>query len=110
MEGETVPTVTVKVSSGVSQAERLRTALVVVQALSQNSVSGHIASVDVSSLTAIELWYEERFQIDLGDTGQLEYKIQVLKSTIDQMESYESGHLDLSFKNWADKVGYTPFA
>lgn len=109
-EGETVPTVTVALTAGVSQAERLRTALVVLQALSQNSVSGYIASVDLTSLTNIELWYEERFQIDLGDTGQLEYKIQVLKSTIAQMEAYESGRLDLSFKNWVDKVGYTPFA
>ena len=27
----------------------------------------------------------------------------------ENMEDYESGHLDLSFTNWPDKVGYTPF-
>ena len=108
-EGQTVPTVTVAVPTGVSHAERLRTALIVLQALSQSSISGHVDSVDMTSLTTIELWYDERFQINLGDTGQLEYKIQVLQATISQMEAYESGHLDLSFKNWADKVGYTPF-
>jgi len=110
LEGEqTLPSVTMNVPVGVTQAERLRTALVVLQALGQNSVSGHVDSVDLTSLTAIEMWYEDRFRINLGDTGQLEYKMQVLKATINQMESYESGDLDLSFKNWADKVGYTPF-
>ena len=102
---ETTPTVTV----GITSAERLRTALTVLQQLSTNSISGMVDSVDVKTLTAIELWYDERFQVNLGDTGQLEYKLGALKATIGQMESYESGHLDLSFKNWTDKVGYTPF-
>ena len=97
------------ITVGVTGAERLRTLLTVLQQLSTTSISGKIDSVDVSSLNSIELWYDERFQINLGDTGQLEYKIAALKATIEQMESYESGHLDLSFKNWTDKVGYTPF-
>ena len=108
-EPATVPASTPTVTVGITGAERLRTALTVLQQLSTNSISGKIDSVDVKTLTAIELWYDERFQVNLGDTGQLEYKINALKATIDQMESYESGHLDLSFKNWADKVGYTPF-
>ena len=102
---ETLATVPV----GVTGADRLRTALTVIQQLSTNSISGMIDSVDVTSLSSIELWYDERFQVNLGDTGQLEYKISALKATIEQMESYESGHLDLSFTNWPDMVGYTPF-
>ena len=102
---EEVPTITV----GITGAERLRTALTVLQQLGTSSISGQVDSVDVTSLSTIELWYDERFQINLGDIGQLEYKISALKATIDKMESYESGHLDLSFKNWTDKVGYTPF-
>lgn len=109
-EPTTLPAAAPTIAVGVTAAERLRTGLLVLQQLSTNSVSGQIDSVDVSSLTAVELWYDERFQINLGDTGQLEYKINALKATIDKMESYESGHLDLSFTNWPDKVGYTPFA
>ena len=105
----TLPVTQPTIAVGVTAAERLRTVLSVLEVLSVNSVSGKMDSVDVSSLTSIELWYDERFQINLGDTGQLEYKISALKATIDQMESYESGHLDLSFTNWPDKVGYTPF-
>ena len=79
------------------------------QELSTNSISGDIDSVDVTSKTAIELSYDDRFKVNLGDLSQLSYKINALKATVNQMESYESGHLDLSFTNWPDKVGYTPF-
>lgn len=108
-EETTQPVTMATVAVGVTGADRLRTVMTVLQQLSTNSISGMIDSVDVTSLTAIELWYDERFQVNLGDTGQLEYKIGALKATIDQMESYESGHLDLSFTNWPDMVGYTPF-
>lgn len=102
---ETGPTIAV----GVTGAERLQTAMAVLQVLSTNSISGQIDSVDVTSLDAIELWCDERFQINLGAVTQLEYKISALKATVNQMETYESGQLDLSFTNWPDKVGYTPF-
>ena len=103
----TEPEVTIRV--GVTGAERLSTALAVIQQLSSNSISGQVDSVDVTNLTDIELWYDERFQINLGNTSQLEYKVGALKATINRMESYESGYLDLTFTNWQDKVGYTPF-
>ena len=111
VEGESAaPAVTVAVSMGVTGAERLRTALVVLQELSKHSISGLIDSVDLTSLADVELWYGERFQINLGDTSQLDYKLRALEAIISQMESYESGHLDISFKNWANQVGYTPFS
>ena len=114
VEGETEdPTEETKapptISVGITGQQRLNTVLTLLQHLSRNSISAQIDSVDVTSLTAIELWYDERFQINLGDTDRLEYKIGALKTTIENMESYESGHLDLSFTNWPDKVGYTPF-
>jgi hypothetical protein len=104
-QAEPAPTIRV----GVTGAERLNTALAVIQQLSSNSISGQVDSVDVTNLKAIELWYDERFQINLGDTMQLDYKISALRATVDRMEAYESGHLDVSFTNWVDKVGYTPF-
>ena len=97
------------ITVGITGAERLHTVMTILRVLSTNSISGQINSVDVTSLSTIELWYDERFQVNLGDTVQLEYKISALKATIAQMESYESGHLDLTFTNWPDKVGYTPF-
>jgi hypothetical protein len=104
---ETVPEETLTV--GITNAQRFQAAMTVLQALSNNSISGQVDSVDVTGLNSIELWYDERFRINLGSTEQMEYKISALRATINQMESYESGDLDLSFTNWPDKVGYTPF-
>ena len=103
---ETKESITVDITA----SQRLQAAISVLQTLSTNSISGQIDSVDVTDLKAIELWYDERFQINLGDTMRLDYKISALRATIGKMEAYESGHLDLSFTNWADKVGYTPFS
>ena len=102
---ETTPTIAV----GVTGAERLNTVMMVLKELSNNSITGQIDSVDVTSLSAVELWYDERFQVNLGDTNRLDYKIGALKATVSRMETYESGELDISFTNWPDKVGYTPF-
>ena len=102
---ETTPTIAV----GITGAQRLSTVMAVLKELSNNSITGQIDSVDVTSLNAVELWYDERFQVNLGDTSRLEYKIGALKAAVSQMESYESGHLDVSFTNWPDKVGYNPF-
>ena len=102
---ENTPTLAV----GTTEAERLQTALTVLQQLGRSSICGQIDSVDVTTLNAVELWYDGRFQINLGDTSRLEYKIGALKATVDRMETYESGQLDISFTNWPDKVGYTPF-
>ena len=102
---ETTPTIAV----GVTGAERLNTVMTVLKELSNNSITGQIDSVDVTSLSAVELWYDERFQVNLGDTNRLDYKIGALKATVSRMETYESGELDISFTNWPDKVGYTPF-
>ena len=104
----TVPEETMAV--GITGAARLQTAMSVLQVLSTNSISGQIDSVDVTTLSSIEMWYDdERFQIFMGDANRIDYKIEALKATIGQMESYERGQLDVSFVNWPDKVGYTPF-
>lgn len=104
----TVPEETMAV--GITGAARLQTAMSVLQVLSTNSISGQIDSVDVTTLSSIEMWYDdERFQIFMGDATRIDYKIEALKATIGQMESYERGQLDVSFVNWPDKVGYTPF-
>ena len=101
-EGQTVP-VTVKGS------ERLSTVISILQYLEDNSIIGQAASVDVTNMSRIELWYGERYQVNLGDTTQLAYKIQSMKKAIEQEKDYQSGMLDVSFTTWPDQVGYTPF-
>jgi len=92
-----------------SGAQRLRVALEIVTALENNDIVGGAASVDVSHLEAITLWYGTRYQVNLGDTSQIEYKIACMNDVIMQLSEYQSGILDVSFTIWPDKVVYTPF-
>ena len=102
-EGETVP-VTVK------GQEQLSTATSILQYLEDNGIVGDAASVDVTNLSDLQLWFGERFQIVLGNASELSYKIRAMKSAMDQMGDYQGGILDVSFTTWPDEVGYTPFS
>lgn len=93
----------------VTGTDRLNAALLILSCLEQNDIVGEVASVDVSSLSNIELWYGQRFQVKLGDTGDMEKKITYMNRAISQLNDYEMGVLDVSFTTWPDQPGYTPF-
>lgn len=101
-EGQTVPVT-------VSGSQRLQTAMTMVQLLEHNGILGQAASVDVTDLGALEIWYAQQYQITLGDQNNLEYKLELVKGAIDQMGDYRSGILDVSFEIRPDEVIYTPF-
>lgn len=101
-EGVTTP-VTVKAS------EQLAAALSILQYLEANGVIGQVVSVDVSDISNIQLWYGQQYQVKLGDTSQLSYKISAMAQAISQMDDYHTGVLDVSFTFWPEEVGYTPF-
>ncbi len=101
--GETVTPVVV------TGQQRLLAALEILQALELNDIVGEVASVDVEELSMIELWYGTRYQVSLGDTDQIDYKIACMNYAIAELSEYETGTLDVSFNTWEDKVGYTPF-
>ena len=102
-EGELAPVT-------VTGAQRLTAALQILQALEANGIVGDVASVDVSRLEDIVLWYGSRYQVNLGDSANLEYKIACMNDVILQMNDWQSGILDISFTIWPNQVGYTPFA
>ena len=103
-EGETVPIVTT------TGAQRLTAAMQILKALEQNDIVGEAASVDVTRIEDIILWYGSRYQVNLGDSTRLDYKIACMNDVILQMSDYQSGILDISFTIWPTQVGYTPFA
>ena len=94
----------------VTGAQRLETAKQIVAALENNDIVGDAASVDVSRIEDIILWYGSRYQVNLGDSSRLDYKIACMNDVILQLSDFQSGILDISFTIWPDKVGYTPFA
>lgn len=100
--GETLP-VTVLAS------QQLETAISIAQFLESSGIIGGASSVDVTNPANLELWYSDRYQVVLGDSMELGYKIRSMKAAIDQMGDYQSGILDVSFTTWPEEVGYTPF-
>ena len=93
----------------VSAQERLNTALSILQYLEDNSVMGLVASVDVEDLADIELWYGQQYQVRLGDSSQLSYKIRCMCEAVAQLKEYDTGLLDISFMLIQDQVIYEPF-
>jgi len=100
--GETVPVT-------VTAAQRFTAILTILDSLERNDVVGEAASVDVTSLSRIELWYGTRYQVNLGDSQNLDYKISYMKAAIDKISEYQTGKLDVSFTTWKDKAGFEPF-
>lgn len=93
-----------------TNADRLQAALEVFRQLEKNEVLGKVATVDVSSLRSIEMWYGTQYQVKLGNVSSMDYKIAAVKQAIAQMSQYQTGILDASFTTFPDKVSYTPFS
>lgn len=105
-DGEDAPVVTI------TNQDRLDTALSIVMELERKGILGKAASVDVTDMANIELWYGNAYQVKLGDPGEMEKKIALMYGTIQRHEkegSYQSGILDITFEIYPGAVGYEPF-
>ncbi len=90
--------------------ERLDAAISILQYLEDSGILGQAASVDVSDMTRLEVWYGKQYQVNLGDTTQLKYKVSLMKKAIDQMGEYhEGGQLDVSFSIRPNEAVFTKF-
>lgn len=106
-EGTSQPEETVPVT--VYAWERLATVLDILQYLESNGILGEVASVDVSDMGQLQIWYGTRYQVQLGDNTRLSYKIETLKAAVDQLSEHYTGILDVSFTLRPSEVVYTPF-
>ena len=101
---ETTPVVTVTAN------DRLQAALLILNSLELNDIVGEVSSIDVTSLFNLELMYGQRYQVKLGDTSDMDYKITMMKAAVAQLNDYQTGILDVSFTTWPDEPFYTPMA
>ena len=90
-------------------AERLDVALQIVRQLGAGEEIRDITSVDVSSVYDLQIWYGTRFQVKLGGVSELSYKLDYMLAAISQLESYQSGVLDLTFQE-AKKATFIPWS
>lgn len=102
-DGATVPVT-------VYGSERLNVLLDVLQNLEKRGILGdQVATVDVTSIGDIRLWYGQRYEVLLGNSDNLNTKIHMMSKAITQSSEYQSGVLDVSFTIRPDEVIYTPF-
>ena len=99
---DTTPIITV------TAADRLQAALLILKALEDNDIVGEVASVDVTSIFNLELRYGQRYQVKLGDTSDMDKKIDQMKKSVAQLNDYQTGILDISYVTWPDGPFYTP--
>lgn len=90
-----------------TNAQRLQACLSILQSLENNGVIGQVVSVNVESLMDIQLQYGQRFQVKLGNTDKLDYKISYMTRAVEQMEEYQVGVLDVSFE-YSEQGIFTP--
>lgn len=109
-EEGTVPTAETEPVALVTNATRLATALTILQSLERNGIVGEASMVDVSDLDHLRLDYGTRFEVSLGGTNNIDFKIAAMRDTINQLADYQTGQLDVSFIIREDQVVYTPFS
>ena len=91
------------------EPDRLKAARTVMASLELCDVLGQVASIDVSKPGDMTLWYGERFEVQLGDTTNMDKKITWMRDAVAQMAEYQSGTLDLTFTTYPNQAGFTPF-
>lgn len=105
-ETETAPPAPIEI---LDTSEMLKTALTIVNHMEENGIIGDVTYVDVSNMYDLQIMYDNRYQVLLGDSSQLSYKIRSMEQAAQQMSDYQQGVLDVSFTTWPNSVGYTPF-
>lgn len=81
-----------------SEIAAKRTATVTALPLLERSpFAKQLLSMDVSTSYDIILWYGTQFEIKLGNTENLEYKLQYLQAVLEELGKDKSGTIDLTF-------------
>lgn len=108
-EETTEPTQEEELEIVATNAERLSLALEIMVQLERNEIIGEIASIDVTEMGDIQLWYGTQYQILLGGPTDLIEKVELLKNTVTNMGGHQTGVLDLTFSTTEGAAVYKPF-
>ncbi len=65
--------------------------------LEASEFGNQVVSVDVPLSFDLSFWYQDQYHVLLGTAEDLEYKLQYFEEVIRQLDSYETGEIDLSF-------------
>lgn len=79
------------------QAENLEAALQVIRAMEGTGLIDQVTSIDVTESFDIHIWCGEQYEVLLGGTEELDYKIQYFQAVLEQLDSFQTGTIDLTF-------------
>ena len=90
-------------------ANKQKVVLEIIPALEETPFAKQIVSIDVSTSYDLTLWYGSRYEIRLGTTENLAYKLQTFQAILEQgsLEN-KSGTVDLTF-NEDNRVHFLEF-
>jgi hypothetical protein len=89
--------------------QQLKAATEVLASLERNGILGKIDVLDVSDLSRLAMWYEDRYEVNLGDAERMDHKVASMKAAIQKMGEYQTGYLEVSFTTWPNQVYHRPF-
>lgn len=96
-----------------AQTENLAVALQLLELLEKTELAPRITEIDVAQTYDIVVWYGDLYEIHLGGSDELDYKLRYLLSILDQLDSARGGMIDLTleekdvaiFREWEDEFG-----
>lgn len=87
----------------------LDAALSLLAELDGTGILEHAAQVNVEKEYDIVLWYDDRYEIRLGSTERLAYKIEYLQAILKELSDYQAGTIDLTLSE-ANRAKFHPKA
>jgi len=96
-----------------AQTENLAAALQLLELLEKTELAPRITEINVAQTYDIVVWYGDQYEIRLGGSDELDYKLRYLLSILDQLDSARGGVIDLTleekdvaiFREWEDEPG-----
>lgn len=80
------------------QADGLEVVKVLLEQLENTDYISQIVEIDVTKPYDITLLYSDRFEIQLGGSDEMSYKIQYLTEVLSQLDETKAGVIDLKFE------------
>lgn len=83
----------------VSPQEQFDALTLLLREIEASQLEKDITVVSVPSAFNLTVWYEDRFEVRLGTTDDLAYKLEYLKVVIQEQKEYTTGIIDLTFSS-----------
>lgn len=88
------------------QQSKLNSLLQLLRALDERESIDRVSTINLSSVSEIYLYYDDRFLVKLPMTGDFDYCLYALEKVVEQRADNERGTMDLTRKDYA--VVYSP--